>query len=434
MLALKFRSAERSIVYLETNNGGMAGAARPYSYSWFAQDWLNAGEQSDMTPVPPKSAWLQQVAYDEWTPIQLCYGEIYQSTYAPHGPGVLAYTPDGTSANINRFVWQTRSEDHIFQVNKAEIPSGSEVIMRLNVFNSSGVAIESQVSAPVTSGVGTEDIVLGADFHAYASFDIKAQVTASEGTTSPTPKKLTEGNDNNLFTISNFGYLQSSGSTVPVEIFSHRSAPGFWEQMGNIKKWRTNTASLRYMNTSATLALAGAVAEKQVDAGQNWFDFPGNWEKVQQLPDIWERKAVKGSNIYLRKTLPEDEFFESYTVTRNGILCDSFVPIVPKHDYALAYFNAGSAFEGQTGQWIATDHSEFTTDSQFFAQGVSNASFMAVQALLPILNRHQQCHQNDDHIATLTKAIEGMGGSAVDFINHLGTVLDTGGKLVETLM
>jgi len=364
-----FRDSGRAYVVYDLNP-----SASSFSYTAYGID--KSGAQGN---VAPAITWGVSVFAEEFTDISPSYFTP-TLTYQPHGPLAVCYK-DNRSNTSGRFFWAD---------------SGDIVDITLAVSQASGVSVYLKQWLP----------------NGLNDFDTQSHTFAGAGSNTYQFLQLTVSG---YFKVSCFSTLQQpitvssfkvAGST---SVFQHHPLPDFFQNFGSINGVRLIGSSGMYTNTAAENYRAGVITACQVRNSTTWDTFISptagvGYGLVSSYEDSYDKGAFNGCYGWIKPSSHDTFKFRDYMTVNNGVLIDTFSPIVPEDDFIIIYAsipNTGSASGGtspQAGFWTFNYDIEYATSNKWVDCRKTSTHAAAITAALAMIRNLPNFDENPSHI------------------------------------
>jgi len=362
-VACVFRCAERAIIFTDANTAGSS-----MNYGLYGCEI----DSSENLPVPA-SSWIVLIDAGQVSLLHAPYA-LSQLSYSPHGPMLFA----GSPGSDQRFLWVDFSSQVIiaYSTTSSQVPhfpisywmDGEEELVYNIVQGSTGLL---QTATLKTANV---------DPAGYYSFS----VTSTTG---------------GAFVINAMTISNVSGGPVTC----HRPLPYYDVECKNVEAIRLYAASLKYTNQAGPLNRQGKVAQWQVPQGTPWGTLitpSGAFSAISGSQGSETISVEHGAYQYLKITQPSDMDMKTWVTTRNGVVVDSYYPLLPDTAFICTYVQV-TPTAGQDGYWTFAFGIEFRSDHTWFENKVSTFSEEACSKAMSMLKRAPQYMENESHLSTL---------------------------------
>jgi len=204
-----------------------------------------------------------------------------------------------------------------------------------------------------------------------------------------------------LFLLLKLLVVQVFFNTIPSLIF--------FQNFGSINGVRLIGSSGMYTNTAAENYRAGVITACQVRNSTTWDTFISptagvGYGLVSSYEDSYDKGAFNGCYGWIKPSSHDTFKFRDYMTVNNGVLIDTFSPIVPEDDFIIIYAsipNTGSASGGtspQAGFWTFNYDIEYATSNKWVDCRKTSTHAAAITAALAMIRNLPNFDENPSHI------------------------------------
>jgi hypothetical protein len=407
MIAFVFRCAERSMVIYDHNP-----TEESFVYQFYGIDVAHT-----VSPTPPSISFRAGgqgaggVLYGTVVPLKIPYA-VPTSSYAPHG--AVWFAGKAERDEMRRFFWLDGSPaDSVVDIDTSCDPADTyKINIILDRLTDEGVQLAAYESGLLTEATpGGQIAVLESGYYAFSA-------------------KVTDNSTSGTVMIDSLTYTSTTST------FRHLCMPHYELNTVSADGIRVIGASMMYTNQAAVLNLQGKCVGVQLPVEHNWTDYISS-TAVSQLASLAQAETKRADNgIYgfLKPTQPHDFDVQRYTQVVNGVLVDSFYPIL--HD--SAFLGVGVQIDdgaGQDGYFTFSYNMEYQTTDTWREITASPYEEQTYDVVLRMLKDMQQWYENPLHLKQiLSGGKKLLSGAARGVMRYGPGVVATAAKLAPLLL
>jgi len=187
--------------------------------------------------------------------------------------------------------------------------------------------------------------------------------------------------------------------------FGHQCLPHLNNNLSSAENIRMVASAICITNKAAELSRCGKVCTVQVPATKEWDELAFKLADIDSSNGAVTMGFEKGVYTYLKPTQPEDFDFKSYVeVNDNGILMDSFYPIVPESAYLAIHVNVQNV-DGRNSLAVISSGIEYQTQDTWRVTDVAKTDLIGQSKGLEEIKYLRQVYENPTHFGDIMRQI-----------------------------
>jgi len=429
IVALQFRDALRHTVTMQDSTGLM-------DYSIWMKQFQEAVEIAQ-TPPPSKSVDIDSTYFD--VPLPIAYATSNQP-YSPHGPVLFCGADPLNSEGGERFIWIDGGVNVQGAVTDIDVDcAGTLVLSRwtpggeerdIIVLDFVGPPADvwtknSKYAAEDNNSVCSEPTPLAISKTRSRAHRVRAKYpirVVDKHSHRPRAPQVVDAlvvipgyysfhwvnaGATNPFGATGFTLNLTNQGLPAMTHYCHKPIPGMFTNMSSVDNIRILACSLLLSNRTPDLTAGGNIYAKQVPSKVDWIVWLGD-KNISNTNDYFSSPLKKGCYGFLKPESETDfDLRTHFTLNDDGVLCDSFYPLLSEFPYLLMKGNAGedpttSKFTGIIESAVGI---EYSTENKWIATVLPQSNREAYEASVEVLRTVPQFNENPIHLKALVSNI-----------------------------